>query len=384
MKSGRAVAIQALAGFVGLAGLAGCSNPSAYSAHNLVLIAVDPLATAQLGCGGDPQARTPGWDRLARQGAQFCTAIASSPLAWTGTATLLGGHHPFRHGLRGGGDDVLVTPSPVLAQAVRTAGFATGAFGMLAPRDAARGLDRGFDAFEEAVAGDPDAAVQAGLEWLDGVAPDRPFLLHVRLGEPDSPPPPWSSVAYPDRSPTGGTAAVDRALTRLLRGIDWRGRARRTLVLATAAYAGAGVPALDELSIHVPLVAWGPFPWRGGSLRSGLARAIDIYPTLLGAVRVGPDWQLPGRDLAPRLKPHREAKLFAYAETGSPARPGSVRAWRTIGWKYVEADHAALYDLAADPGERENLADREPARATDFAAKLRELVEAPPPRRIGG
>ena len=39
-----------------------------------------------------------------------------------------------------------------------------------------------------------------------------------------------------------------------------------------------------------------------------------------------------------------------------------------------------LYDLAADPGERKNLAESEPARATAMAAKLTAMQQAGPTR----
>ena len=51
-----------------------------------------------------------------------------------------------------------------------------------------------------------------------------------------------------------------------------------------------------------------------------------------------------------------------------------LRALRDGRWKYILAPRPELYDLERDPGERQNLADREPARARALRAGLEQRL----------
>ena len=95
---------------------------------------------------------------------------------------------------------------------------------------------------------------------------------------------------------------------------------------------------------------------------------MDVYATVLGALGLegGPSR---GQSL---LTPVPDERLLAL----SLRRPGTPGRWEALTdgrWHYLRhADGAALYDLDADAGQRDDLADREGERIREFEARRRE------------
>ncbi len=154
------------------------------------------------------------------------------------------------------------------------------------------------------------------------------------------------------------------------RNIPFRGSKRTTL----------------EGGIHVPFVV----QWKGtlpsGTVYEQPVIQLDILPTALAAagVNAAADWKLDGVDLLPHLKgsnanaPH--ASLYWRMGEQSAIRKGD---WKLVRYD-VAADHSdvrsnafqgpnvtppRLYHLGRDPGEKEDLAAKNPDT-------LRELTEA--------
>ncbi|MCC6587253.1 MAG: sulfatase-like hydrolase/transferase [Bryobacterales bacterium] len=66
---------------------------------NIVFVLVDDLRWDELGCTGHPFAQTPNADRLAREGANFSSAFAVTPLCSPSRASFLTGKYPHQHGI---------------------------------------------------------------------------------------------------------------------------------------------------------------------------------------------------------------------------------------------------------------------------------------------
>src|SRR5215213_8257013 len=66
---------------------------------NIVFILVDDLRWDELHCTGHPFAESPHADRLAREGANFQNAFATTPLCSPSRASFLTGQYPHRHGI---------------------------------------------------------------------------------------------------------------------------------------------------------------------------------------------------------------------------------------------------------------------------------------------
>lgn len=66
---------------------------------NIVVILVDDLRWDELGCTGHPFVRTPHIDRIAREGARFRSAFATTPLCSPSRACFLTGQYAHHHGV---------------------------------------------------------------------------------------------------------------------------------------------------------------------------------------------------------------------------------------------------------------------------------------------
>jgi len=66
---------------------------------NIVLIVVDDLRFDDIGAAGHPFAKTPNIDRLAREGARFLNAFATTPLCSPSRANILTGLYAHQHGI---------------------------------------------------------------------------------------------------------------------------------------------------------------------------------------------------------------------------------------------------------------------------------------------
>jgi arylsulfatase A-like enzyme len=72
---------------------------AAASRPNILFVLVDDLRWDELHCTGHPFASTPGADRLAREGALFTNAFATTPLCSPSRASFLTGQYPHTHGI---------------------------------------------------------------------------------------------------------------------------------------------------------------------------------------------------------------------------------------------------------------------------------------------
>src|SRR5687767_10569353 len=66
---------------------------------NIVFVLVDDLRWDDLSCAGHPFSRTPHIDRIAREGAQFRNAFATTPLCSPSRASILTGTYSHTHGI---------------------------------------------------------------------------------------------------------------------------------------------------------------------------------------------------------------------------------------------------------------------------------------------
>lgn len=195
----------------------------------------------------------------------------------------------------------------------------------------------------------------------------------------------WGMVSY-----------IDNEFGHLMQTLEDAGLDDDTIVVFTADhgdYMGdhrmiRKGPHVYESLVHVPLmVRWGDrFPARSTEAMAG---NVDIFPTLCDLCGVEPPEGIQGVDLTPVLHGEteavREALYFEHGNPGQPVRPGDLseeqyaelaedtghhlcetisrgrsRGVRWEDWKFVynHGDVDELYDLAEDPDELHNLADR--------------------------
>jgi arylsulfatase A-like enzyme len=202
-----------------------------------------------------------------------------------------------------------------------------------------------------------------------------------------------SDVAALRRSYDARVASIDRALGAIRDTLRELGQWDDTLLVVTSDHGEAffehghyrhDFTPFEEV-LRVPLVVSWPagLPGRAGSVVEGLAWHPDLFPTLLGLAGVPAEPRAAALDLGPALR--GEASLPAdRAVFPALLRPAHFpqEPLRRVGVrgddKWIEGHPAfgdangLLFDLARDPGERENLRSAQPER---FAA-LRDIARA--------
>jgi len=184
--------------------------------------------------------------------------------------------------------------------------------------------------------------------------------------------------------------AVDENVNRVLNWLDAAGEAEETAVFYTSdngffmgEWQAFDKRFMHEPSIRVPLLVRYPKLIEAGSVLDQQALNIDLAPTLLELAEAPPRPELHGRSLVPlwRDKPveWRKDWLYEYYEYPGPHSVKKNRGIRTEQYKYIHYYEAPeefeLYDLEADPQERDNLYGRaEMAEVTsNLASRLEEL-----------
>ena len=233
---------------------------------------------------------------------------------------------------------------------------------------------------------------------------DRPFFLEVAYNAVHWP------FEPPDQPPTGveGRAArpplrqmpddsvpatrqdyvrmlerADRGVGEILAVLDQRDLTNNTLVVFTNDNGGEWLSrnaplfhrkaTLWEGGIRVPLILRWPGGLPSGKISGQVAMTMDITASILAATHAHPPpgYRPDGIDILPILRgkaPLLERRLF-----WRWTRPNRVqRAVRFGRWKLlVDASQLLLFDLSADPGERNDLTAHRP----DLAAMLKRLLD---------
>jgi arylsulfatase A-like enzyme len=183
-------------------------------------------------------------------------------------------------------------------------------------------------------------------------------------------------------------SGVDTVLGRVLDELARLGLDGNTIIVCTSdngyflgerGYADKWL--MYEPSIRVPLVVYDPRAPRAdrGLVKRDMVLNIDLGPTLLDLAGVPIPAQAQGRSLKPLLgrnKPDWRNEIFCEELWDHPEIPRS-ECVRTEGWKYIQypghPEYVELFDLAADPDEKRNLAN-DPDHA-GVLADLRQRCE---------
>ncbi len=374
-------------------------RPPSSRSLDVVLVTVGTLRADATGFGGSTRVKTPAFDRLAASGVVFTNARAHDVVTLPAHCNILTGLLPTQHGVRDDAGFRLSGSVPTLATRLKQRGYATGAFVAASPLDRRFGLAHGFDVYDDLSGRGSDPpfvvprrpgteVVSAALAWWNGQPAGKRFLW-VHLFEPHAPyaPPPPFDAEYRDDPYLGAVAAADAALAPLVSAVLDSPPAP-ALVVFTSDHGESlgehgerthGLFAYDA-TLKVPLVVAAA----GATSRvdDRLAGHVDIVPTVLAAIGLRPDPTLPGSPLLepppPGDRAHYFEALSARLDRGWAPLTGVVRG--TL--KFVSLPVPELYDLAADPHEKANLA---PAREADVRdlARLIPPEAARPARRVG-
>lgn len=341
----------------------------------------------QLGCYGDPYARTPNLDQLAREGVRFSNAFVTYSVCSPSRASFLTGLYPQQNGHVG-----LATHSysfyrpdmPNVVTLLNAAGYRTGIEGKLHvnPEEAFPADYRTPQQSGKSVRAQNAGHVRQAAEFLRDKDP-RPWFLSVNFrdahpsrwfskhpeDEPKHPrsledlrPLPWvladterirrATATYYD-----GLDRLDEAVGDLLAELEATGQADNTLVIYISDH-GAQFPrgktSIYEGGLRIPMILRWPGHAPPGLVRDELVSTVDMLPTTLRAVGVAAPANLLGRQLQPLLRHGPPAEwreyIFAFNTGASPRATFVQESVRDRRWKLIwnpeqprPAAHAGMY-----------------------------------------
>ncbi|MBC8868874.1 MAG: sulfatase [Planctomycetes bacterium] len=313
-----------------------------------VLLIVSEDNGPELGCYGDPYARTPNLDRLAAEGVRFENAFVPYSVCSPSRACFLTGLHPHRNGQIGLATHKFAMyreDTPSFVTLLKAKGYRTGLVGKLHvnppsafPFDFTAIPSANFQRKQSPV--DYAAAAARFFEqsgnapWFLSVNfPDAhlPFLrqVHALPAEPlaadDVKPMPWIGVDTPRLREQVANyynclERLDHAVGLLLDELQKTGRADNTLVFYIGDH-GAQFPrgkgTVYEAGLRVPLIVRWPGQSQAGQVRQELVSTLDLLPTALVAAGIRPAGNLPGQALQPLLAgvPAQDSQRYIYGFT---------------------------------------------------------------------
>lgn len=400
---------------------ASCAAPEPAARPNVVLFLADDQGWGDLSIHGNTNVRTPNLDSLAREGASFTHFFVSPVCSPTRAELLTGRYHPRSgvHATSRGGER-LDLDETTIARSFDTAGYATAAFGKWhnGSQPPYHPNARGFDEFYGFTSGhwgnyfdpplDHNGRVVRGKGYVTDDFTDRairfiedhrsePFFLWVAYNTPHSPmqvPDRWwarfegSTLSQRHRDPEKERLDHTRAALAMTENIDWNvgrlterlaelGLADDTIVLYLTDNGPNGwrwnggmkgrKGSTDEGGVRSPFFVRWPRAIEAGTVVDRIAGAIDVAPTLSDLAGLPPTTAKTVDGLS--LKP----LLLSGTQSGDPWPDRYlVSHWRgrtSVRSQQYRLDHEGrMFDIAADPGQRNDVATERPEAAAGLSA----------------
>ena len=405
--------------------------PAAARKPNLILFGIDSLRTDHMSLFGYDRLTTPHIAKFVEQGAAFSHCFSPSIPTTPGYSSMFTGMDVFgtdavalRH--KGPLGDHVST----LAEVLGKQGYTTVCVGF-SGNPASRGFQKYIDftgwgsweAGRSPKAENLNAATIPVLREL--AASDKPFFLFMRHMDPHSPylpphpferlfysgnefdpknqsldaayafkpfcdyfgswfPPGCTDAEYIKAQYDGAIAYMDTAIGVLLTEMKRLGLGENTLTVFDSDHGET----LDEHDcyfdhhsiydnvLRVPLAFVMPGKVPAGFRHDGLCQMKDIMPTILDLLGIDSGIRFDGRTLTPLLAGGERLveSEFYITECTWMRKHG----WRTPQWKLIEAlepdfhfkPKTELYNVVEDPGENNNLAEKEPAVVKLLRARM--------------
>jgi arylsulfatase A-like enzyme len=395
---------------------------------NIIFIVVDSLRRDHVGCYNYDRPTTPAIDRIAAGGARCDQAVSSSNWTLSSVMSLFTSLPPAMHRLLEA-NCRLPSSFTTLAAELRKAGYETEGITSNPLTSGKFGFSRGFGFYDDfsviykvddLVLGNSrgpmwarreaptsEAVNQIALMRLNKDRNDSPLFLFLLYLDPHfdyTPPPPYdrqfTDPAYDGRQTgmdirdmvpevlsaadrrhlvalyDGEIRYTDDCIGALLEHLQSANLGENTITIVTSDHGEEfwehggmrhGHTLYDEL-VRVPLVIRYPGKIRGGTVVREQVSHLDIMPTVLDLAGLPIPAQCQGRSIRPLLEGRAGSWVDRPAYMESTADNKRLRGARTPSQKIVEQvalEKTHLFDLAADPGEQNDLS--APGRTEGFS-----------------
>lgn len=399
---------------------------------NIIFILSDDQGSYDVGWRGS-EIKTPHLDALAAQGTRL-EEFYVQPVCSPTRAALMTGRYPMRYGLQAGvirpdAEYGLPLEERMLPQALRDVGYTTAMCGKWHLGEFEKAYwpnQRGFDHFYGHLLGALDYFThyrQQTLDWWRNGEPnkdegytthlladeaarlireqpkDKPLFLYVPfnavhgpLQVPEEYKKPYAHLPEPRRTYAGMLAAMDEGVGKIVAAVDETGGRDNTLFIF---HSDNGGPAPGEVTDNGPLRSGKGSLYEGGVRTcafatwpghipvgevDALAHVTDWYPTLLALTGASLEQKLPidGKNLWPSLtkgapSERTEVLLNAQASRGA-LRIGDWKLVLHVSDQDASMINAELFNLAKDPGEQNNLAEKNPEKLAELRTRYDTLA----------
>ncbi|MHB0858579.1 MAG: sulfatase family protein [Anaerolineae bacterium] len=402
---------------------------------NIVFFGIDSLRADHMSGYGYPRLTTPFMDRFAQGGTLFERNYSPNIPTTSAYTSMLTGMDSFSSqvvALRHQGP--LRPEVRTLPEILRDAGYTSTCVGFTG-NPASRGFDKYIDypawgswnAGRSPKAHDLNKVTIPELERL--VGQEQPFLLFLRHMDPHAPylppypyermfyhgnetdaanksmesvmafkpfrdffaswmPPGITDKDYVIAQYDGAVAYMDAAIQTIFTALESMGILDETIVVINSDH---GETLYDhdcyfdhhgmyDQTLHVPLILRYPGRIPAGQRVGGYTQHIDLVPTLLELAEIESDIAFDGQNLMPLVRGEAASNRSEYYITECTWM--RKHGWRTPEWKLIVAlepdfhgkPEVELYNLVQDPGELDNVAEREPDVVTTLKRRMRQWI----------
>tara|TARA_R110002072_G_scaffold271954_2_gene431972 strand:- start:4670 stop:6130 length:1461 start_codon:yes stop_codon:yes gene_type:complete len=342
-------------------------NPDEVDRPNIILIIADDLGP-QLGIYGDPNARTPNIDRIAREGTRFNAGYVTAASCSPSRGSIFTGLYPHQHGMMGlshFGTQRMHDNVPKLPNTLQNLGYRTAIIGkthyqpnnqfewdveqvdaqkIIFDRDVLWMNQRAMDFVDEGSG--PIFLVMSYVDPHRGdsdngsrYGPDRNIKFpRTKFGLPESPTPPSDILPFSflglDSAQIreeladyyGAVDRLDIGVGDLRSELETRGLWKDAIVIFIGDHGPdvtRGKMGVYESAVRIPFLLKVPGA-ESGVVREELVSTVDIFPTLLDAADPGQAHAGQGRSLLPlteaRASPNWRRYLFTEYITHAPSQ----------------------------------------------------------------
>ncbi len=304
--------------------------PGATTRPNILFIVSEDNGP-ELGCYGDPYARTPNLDRFAQEGVRFTRAYVTQAGCSQSRSSILTGLYPHQNGQLGlatWGFRMYREDTPNLPRSLKAAGYRTGLIGKLHvnPESAFP-----FDSWEIHSANFARKGLADYAKHAEAFikASDQPFFLSVNYPDAHQPwlrqvdgmparphdgkdvkPMPYMGVDAPDLRKEVADYyncmnRLDTLVGDLLAVLQRSGKADNTLVVYLGDHGAdmlRGKRTSYEGGVLIPLLVRWPGQAKAGQVRADLVSTVDLMPTVLAVAGAAPPTGLAGQSFVPLLR----------------------------------------------------------------------------------
>jgi arylsulfatase A-like enzyme len=383
----------------------------------------------RLGCYGYGSVNSPNLDSLAASGVRFTRSFATAPFCSPSRGAMYTGKYTHVNGLMGNVNLGWELPASntTIARALGKAGYETFLLGYQHEAREERIPDLGFGSADMAGGRSRKVAPRVAAFLRERAGSPAPFFLQTGFFEvhrpfdkgyePEDPAkvsvPEWladTPGAREDLSHYDGCVRdMDAGVGMILEALEESGLAGNTMVIFTTDH-GSPFPrakgTLYDAGINTSLLVRWPAGFGGGRVLDEMIGNVDLFPTVLEAAGAEIPDDIQGRSFLPLLQGREYAERTEVFAEANVHETDPKRAIRTARHKLIHNllpgpsilladsegsltrrdygnDHLRprpefeLYDLVADPTERNNLAGREEHAAVqrELAGRLRQISE---------